>query len=134
MKQNLVKNQEFSTLLQVFAYILMLKARPPVNNDSFKTHSISGEKGSVRHFSVTSNCNYSQTWATNHFRIATTCLQRPPIFRSHVKLSLHKWPLNNNHLSTTATIFGFQGWLLYSSLTVSENELWLCLTKMNGTY
>ncbi len=30
----------------------------------------------------------------------------------------HKWPLNNDHLSTTATIFGSRGWSLYTELTV----------------
>jgi hypothetical protein len=55
---------------------------------------------------------YSQTWTNNHLRIATT------ILRSHLELLLLTWPLNNDHLSTTATIFGSQGWSLYTGLTV----------------
>jgi hypothetical protein len=35
-----------------------------------------------------------------------------------LEILLYKGPLNNNHLSTTATPFGTQGWLLYSGLTV----------------
>jgi hypothetical protein len=40
--------------------------------------------------------------ANYHLRIATT------IFRSHSELLLHKWPMNNGHLSTTVTIFELQ--------------------------
>ena len=58
---------------------------------------------------------YSQTWAKDHIRIATT------ILRSHNGLLLHKRPLNNDHLSTTATIFGSQGRSLNTGLTVPES-------------
>ncbi len=37
--------------------------------------------------------------------------------RSHLVLLLHKLPLNDDHLSTTATILGSQGCSLYTSLT-----------------
>ncbi len=36
----------------------------------------------------------------------------------HLDLLLNKWPLNSDHLSTTATIFGSWGWSLNTSLTV----------------
>jgi len=62
---------------------------------------------------------YSQTWVNDHLQITTTCLQRPlfwgPDFNFHYK----KLPLNNNHLSTTATHFGSRRWSLYTGLTVS---------------
>jgi len=63
---------------------------------------------------------YSQTWANDHLRIATTCLQRP-LFCGPVFLVYSiKVPLNNDHLSTTATIFGSRGWPLYTGLTVHK--------------
>jgi len=65
---------------------------------------------------------YSQTWAIDHLQTATTYLQRPlfcgPIFLVY---SI-KVPLNNDHLSTTAIIFGSQGWPLYTGLTVHLNH------------
>ncbi len=49
--------------------------------------------------------NYSQSWANdlllpncNHLSITTT------ILRSHWELLLHNWPLNSDHLSTTAWV------------------------------
>jgi len=54
----------------------------------------------------------SQTWANDHLRITTTCQQRTyTIFRSQFDLLKHKWPLNNDHVSTTATILGPKGGL-----------------------
>ncbi len=45
-----------------------------------------------------------------------------------IDLLEHKWPLNNDHLSTTATIFGSQRWSLNTGLTVqlnfTSNEIW----------
>ncbi len=67
-----------------------------------------------------SNClqmHARETCANDHLRIATTVL------RSHLGFLLHKIPLNNDHLSTTATIFGSQGWLLYTGSTIH----WLTL-------
>ncbi len=55
--------------------------------------------------------NYSQTWASDHVSITII------ILRFNLELILLKWPLNNHHLSTTATIFGSQGWPLYTGLT-----------------
>ena len=40
------------------------------------------------------------------------------ILRSHIGLLLQKLPLNNDHLSTTVTVFECQGWSLYTGLTV----------------
>ena len=61
---------------------------------------------------------YSQTWANDHLRIATTCQQRPlfwgPIF-NYYNIML---PLNHDQLSTTATFWGSRGWSLYTGLTV----------------
>ncbi len=61
---------------------------------------------------------YSQTWANSHLLIAPTCLLRPSFWGPVLNHYSIKWPLNNDHLSTTATIFGCQGWLLYTGLTV----------------
>ncbi len=60
--------------------------------------------------------------------LTTTSEERPP-FCAHIwELLLHKWPLNNDHLSTTATIFGSRGWLLYTGLTVFPN-VWTSMKK-----
>ncbi len=63
--------------------------------------------------------NYSQTFANNHLRIPTTCLYWPqfcgPIW-NFLELLSHKWPLNNDHLSTKTTIFGSWGWSLYTGV------------------
>ncbi len=67
---------------------------------------------------------YIQTWANDHLSITTG------ILRSHSKLILHKWPLNNDHLSTSATIFGSQWWPLYTGLTVYRHW-WILRTIKN---
>ncbi len=36
-------------------------------------------------------------------------------------------PLNNDHLLTTAAVFGYQGWLLYTCLTIL---LMTCTVKL----
>jgi len=48
--------------------------------------------------------------SNDHFRIATTCLQRPSFWDPIWKSILLKFPLNNDHLSTTAPILGSHGW------------------------
>ncbi len=48
----------------------------------------------------------------------TTTISRPGI-----GLLLRKWPLKNDHLSTTAIILGFQGWSLKTGLIVQKNYL-----------
>ncbi len=53
---------------------------------------------------------YSQSWANDHLSMTTT------ILRSH---------LNNDSLSTTATIFEYQWWSLYTGLTLFE---WLTIS------
>ncbi len=40
---------------------------------------------------------YSQTWANDHLRIATTCLQRPPLWSPNLSLYNINLPLNNGH-------------------------------------
>ncbi len=56
--------------------------------------------------------------ANDLLQITTTCLQRP-LFWSPVFLIWKTMkPTNNDHLSTTATIFGLQRWSLYTGLTV----------------
>ena len=64
--------------------------------------------------------NYSQTWASNHLWITTTCLQQPQCWGLFFNLYSIKLPLNNDHLSTTATYLGFRlpSWLLYTGVTV----------------
>ena len=61
---------------------------------------------------------YSQTWANDQLRIATTCLQQPLFWGPIFNFQNIKVPLNNNHLSTAATTFGSRGWWLYTDLTV----------------
>jgi hypothetical protein len=63
-------------------------------------------------------CMYGQTWVNDHFLITTTCLQWPLFWGPNFNFHIVKLPLNNDHLSTTATNFGSQGWSLYISLTV----------------
>ncbi len=66
---------------------------------------------------------YSQTWANDHLRIATTCLSiTTTILWLHLELLLLKWPLNNEHLSKTATILGSRGWSLFTGLTVFSDQ------------
>ncbi len=43
---------------------------------------------------------------------ATTWQQRPPFWDPNILLLLQKWPLNNDHLSTTTANLGSQGWSL----------------------
>jgi hypothetical protein len=58
---------------------------------------------------------FSIFYNTVRRELTTTCLQRPSY--SSPNLGLHNinqnLPLNNDHLSTTATHLGFQGWSLY---------------------
>ena len=67
---------------------------------------------------------YSQTWANDHLRIATTCQQRPPFCGPILSFYNIKLPLNSDHLSTMATICGSQGWSLYTGLTVHKIIIW----------
>ncbi len=62
---------------------------------------------------------YRQTWANDHLRITTTGIQRPSFWSPNLNLYYINLPLNNNHLSTTASYLGPWGWSLYTSLTVS---------------
>jgi hypothetical protein len=66
---------------------------------------------------------YSQTLVNDHLRITTTCLQRPPFRGPNFNFYNTKLPLNNDHLSTTATNFGSLGGSLYTSLTVINNKI-----------
>ena len=64
---------------------------------------------------------YSQTWANDHLRITTTCLQRPLFLGLNINVyNSVKLPLNYDHLSTTVTILGSRGWSLHTGLTVVE--------------
>jgi len=67
---------------------------------------------------IRNTCNwyYSQTWANDHLWIAATCIQRPSFIRSQFEILLLKWPPNDYHLPTTATIPRSQGWSLYTGL------------------
>jgi hypothetical protein len=62
---------------------------------------------------------YSQTWANDRLRLTTTRLQKPLLWR---RLIFQFWstkePLDNDRLSTTATIFVSRGWSLHSGMTV----------------
>ena len=68
--------------------------------------------------------NYSQTWDNDHLRITTTCLQRSPFGGPIVTFYNTKLPLNNDHLSTTATNLGPRGWSLFTGLTVFIWHIW----------
>ena len=70
---------------------------------------------------------YSQTWANYHLRVATTCQQRQPFKGPILNFYFYKWPLNNNYLSTTATILRSRGWSLSTGLTIYE--FFKCLKK-----
>ena len=50
--------------------------------------------------------------------LTTTCLQRPPFLGPIFTFCDIELPLNNDHLSTTATNLGFRGWSLYTGLSV----------------
>jgi len=69
-------------------------------------------------FTFNYSYDYSQTWVNDHLRITTTCLQQPQFWGPNFNFHNIKLPLNNDHLSTTATNFGSQGWSLNTSLTV----------------
>jgi len=64
-----------------------------------------------------------RSFPTKLLRITTTCLQRPEFWGPNFNFHNIKPPLNNGHLSTTATNFEFQGWSLYTS--VHESRLFL---------
>ncbi len=59
-------------------------------------------------------CFCQKLQSRNHQLSTTTT-----ILRSHFELIFHKWPLNNDHLSTTAIVFWSRGWSLYTGLTNS---------------
>ncbi len=61
---------------------------------------------------------YYQTCVNDHLRITTTCLLWPSFWSPNYRFYNINLPLNNNHLSTTATNFGSRGWSLYAGLTV----------------
>ena len=66
--------------------------------------------------------NYTQAWVNDHLRIATTCLQQP-LFRGPIFNFYNiKKPLNNDHLSIPATIFGSRGWFLHTGLIYTQIE------------
>ena len=69
----------------------------------------------TRHMTNGFVSKYSQTWANDHLRITTTCVQRPLFWGPIFTFYSIKLPLNNDHLSTTATIFGSRGWSFYTS-------------------
>ncbi len=55
---------------------------------------------------------------TSEQRPPSTCLQRSLFWGLNFNIYSIQVPLNNDHPSTTATIFGARGWSLYSDLTV----------------
>ncbi len=74
---------------------------------------------------------YSQTWTNDHLRLATAWLQRPLFWGPIFDVNSTKVPLNNDHLSTTAIIFGSQRWSFYTGLTVFfiPNKFWTALNE-----
>jgi len=62
----------------------------------------------------------SQTWAKDHLRIATTCLQQPRFWGPILSFYNMMLPPNNDYLSTTATNFGSQVWSLYTGFDCSS--------------
>jgi len=61
---------------------------------------------------IQSNRSLRPPLSSDHLSITTT------IFRSHIRVLVHKWQLNNYHLQTTEIILGSQGWSLYTGLIV----------------
>ncbi len=53
---------------------------------------------SVQIYNSNLHHKYSQTWANDYLRIATTCLQRPPFWSPNLDLYNINQPLNNDHL------------------------------------
>jgi len=100
----------------------IVSGRPVV---SFKKTTIS-----ISNFRWTQKNRYinlnSQTWAYGHLSLMTIIYD--PFFNFYIAML----PLNNDHLSTTATIFGFQGWSLYKFQLIKSKHLfktiWLCKT------
>jgi len=66
----------------------------------------------------------SQTWANDHLWIMIICLLRLLFWGPNFNVFNIKLSLNNDHLSTTATNFGYQ-WSLYKGLTVC---FWHCFS------
>ena len=66
-----------------------------------------GKKHFVANPCINGKCKcafkYSQTWVNNHLRIAAPYKQRPPYRGSIFNIYNIMQPLNNDHLSTTAT-------------------------------
>jgi len=52
---------------------------------------------------------YRQTWVNDHLQITTTCIQRQRFWGPNFNFCNITLPLNNDHLSTTATNFGPEG-------------------------
>ena len=99
-------NDHHFSVLHVFrAFKLKVssKQHPPVNNGNYL--------GTPK---VVCRCthSYSQTCASDHLLITTICLQRPPFCGPVFILYSIKLPLNNDHMSTTATNLGSQVWSL----------------------
>ena len=61
---------------------------------------------------------YTQTWVNDLLWAATTCLHRPLLCGPMFNFYNLQLPLNNDHLSTTATNVGSRGLLLNTGLTV----------------
>ncbi len=71
---------------------------------------------------------YSQL-DNDHLSITT------PILRSHLELQLREWPLKNDHLPTTGTIFYSQRLSLYTSLNIHlYNTFWRPKEKERKKY
>ncbi len=64
------------------------------------------------------NDNYSQTWANDHLRIATTCLWWLLFWSPNISLYKTNLHLKKDHLSKPATNLESQGGSLYASLTL----------------
>jgi len=75
---------------------------------------------------VLSKVEYSQTWVNDHLRITTTtCLQRPQFLGPNFNFYNIKLPLNNDHLSITATNYGSRGGSL---LVIHKFD---CISRLN---
>ncbi len=107
-------------------YHICINTRPNIN---FVNHYHLSVKSRISEVHVKWNktfalwviLNYSQNWVNDHLWITTTRLQRPLFRGSNFNFHSIKLPLNNDHLSTTATHFGSRGWSLYTGLTVLQN-------------
>jgi len=80
-----------------------------------------GEVITVWVCSMWSLWNYSQTWANGHLWITARYLPtKATIWKAQIQFYNIHYLWTTNHLSTRTSILGFQGWPLYTGLTLHK--------------